>query len=172
MSERVKNHQDAEDPFAKTRALFDLPAGITYLAGNSLGALPHSAQVALEHAVREEWGVGLIRSWNSAGWISLPQRIGTKLELLLGAAANSIVACDGTSINLYKALHAACALRPERNVIVTDVDNFPSDLYVIDSVSKELGLEVRAVRRENIISSITNEVAVVELTHVDYRSGT
>lgn len=170
MPNRVKSHEGAEDTFAKTRALFDLPASITYLDGNSLGALPHSARVAVEHAVREEWGVGLIRSWNSAGWISLPQRIGKKLEFLLGAAPNSIVACDGTSINLYKALHAACGLRPERNVIVTDLDNFPSDLYAIDSVAKELGLEVRAVRRENIISAITNEVAVIELTHVDYRS--
>jgi kynureninase len=170
MTRHTESDLGLNDPFAKTRALFDLPPGVTYLAGNSLGALPHSAREAVERAVRDEWGVGLIRSWNSAGWIDLSQQIGAKLESLLGAPPSSIVACDGTSVNLYKVMHAACALRPERKVLITDIDNFPSDLYVIDSVAKELGLEVRAVHRDEVAAAITNEVAVVELTQVDYRS--
>ena len=161
---------DLTDPLADKRALFALPPGVVYLDGNSLGALPHRAREAVQHVVEEEWGHGLIRSWNSAGWIDIAQRIGAKLEVLLGAEPQSIIACDSTSINLYKALHAACALRPDRKIILTDIDNFPSDLYVIDSVAKERGLEVRTVARNNVTSAINREVAVVELTQVDYRS--
>ena len=161
---------DLTDPLADKRALFALPPGVVYLDGNSLGALPRRAREAVQHVVEEEWGHGLIRSWNSAGWIDIAQRIGAKLEALLGAEPQSIIACDSTSINLYKALHAACALRPDRRIILTDIDNFPSDLYVIDSVAKERGLEVRTVARNDVTSAIDREVAVVELTHVDYRS--
>ena len=161
---------DLTDPLADQRALFALPPGVVYLDGNSLGALPHRAREAVQHVVEEEWGNGLIRSWNSAGWIDIAQRIGAKLEVLLGAEPQSIIACDSTSINLYKALHAACTLRPDRKIILTDIGNFPSDLYIIDSVAKELGLEVRTVARNNVASAINREVAVVELTQVDYRS--
>lgn len=170
MSELGGAKLDLTDPLAEKRGLFALPTGVVYLDGNSLGALPHCAREAVERMVKDEWGDGLIRSWNSAGWIDIAERIGSKLEVLLGAEPKSIIACDSTSINLYKALHAACALRPDRKIIVTDIDNFPSDLYVIDSVAKERGLEVRAVARNNVASAINREVAVVELTQVDYRS--
>lgn len=170
MSELGGAKLDLTDPLAEKRGLFALPTGVVYLDGNSLGALPHCAREAVERMVKDEWGDGLIRSWNSAGWIDIAERIGSKLEILLGAEPKSIIACDSTSINLYKALHAACALRPDRKIIVTDIDNFPSDLYVIDSVAKERGLEVRAVARNNVASAINREVAVVELTQVDYRS--
>ena len=170
MSEMGGAELDLLDQIAGKRELFALPADVVYLDGNSLGALTHRAREAVERMVVEEWGQGLIRSWNSAGWIDIAQQIGSKLEVLLGAEEKTIVACDSTSINLYKALHAACALRPDRKIILTEIDNFPSDLYVIDSVAKELGLEVLAVAKSNVISAINREVAVVELTQVDYRS--
>lgn len=161
---------DAADPLASMRALFALPEGVVYLDGNSLGALPRATINSVDEAVRKQWGEGLIRSWNLAGWVDISQRVGAKIAALIGAPLDSVVACDSTSVNLYKALHAACALRPDRRVILTDINNFPTDLYLIDSVAKERGLEVRALRRNEIIAAINNEVAVIELTHVDYRS--
>lgn len=161
---------DSADPLRGKRALFALPNGVVYLDGNSLGALPRSAIEAIDQAVRHEWGDGLIRSWNSAGWVDLSARVGVKIAALIGAPGDSVIACDSTSVNLYKALHAACALRPDRRIILTDIDNFPTDLYLIDSVANELGLEVRALPRTQIVAAITSDVAVVELTHVDYRT--
>ncbi len=161
---------DSADPLRGKRALFALPKGVVYLDGNSLGALPRSAIGAIDQAVRHEWGDGLIRSWNSAGWVDLSARVGVKIAALIGAPGDSVVACDSTSVNLYKALHAACALRPDRRIILTDIDNFPTDLYLIDSVAKERGLEVRALPRNEIVEAITSDVALVELTHVDYRT--
>lgn len=161
---------EAMDPIAHTRELFALPDDVVYLDGNSLGALPRAAIAAVNNAVRGEWGEGLIRSWNTAGWLDIAQRVGAKIAPLIGAQSNSVVACDSTSVNLYKALHAACALRADRHIILTDINNFPTDLYIIDSVAKERGLQVKAVPREEIACAITKEVAVVELTHVDYRT--
>ncbi len=161
---------DAHDQLAPKRKLFSLPDGVVYLDGNSLGALPLAAINAVDSAVREEWGNGLIRSWNTVGWLDLPARVGAKIAGLIGAPGDSVVACDSTSVNLYKALHAACSLRPDRRVILTDIDNFPTDLYLIDSVANERGLEVRALPRNEIVAAINADVAVVELTHVDYRS--
>ena len=161
---------DAADPLAGLRALFALPEGVVYLDGNSLGALPRATIGAVDEAVRKQWGEGLIRSWNSAGWVDISQRVGAKIATLLGAPADSLVACDSTSVNLYKALHAACALRPDRGIILTDINNFPTDLYLIDSVARERGMEVMALPKGEIIAAMNNEVAVVELTHVDYRS--
>lgn len=161
---------DSKDPLAGKRALFSLPKGVVYLDGNSLGALPSAAIQAMDDAVRKEWGEGLIRSWNTAGWVDLSVRVGVKIAALIGAPGDSVVACDSTSINLYKAVHAACSLRPDRKVILTDVNNFPTDLYIIDSVARERGLQVRALPRTEIEAAITSDVAVVELTHVDYRT--
>jgi kynureninase len=161
---------DALDPLASKRAVFAFPEGVTYLDGNSLGALPKAAIAAIDVAVRKEWGEGLIRSWNTAGWVDIAQRVGDKIATLIGAPVDSVVACDSTSVNLYKALHAACALRPDRQVILTDLNNFPTDLYLIDSVAKERGLTVLTLPREEIVEAINSDVAVLELTHVDYRS--
>lgn len=170
MPEIIVVERDAMDPLANMRALFALPDGVVYLDGNSLGALPLAAITAVNEAVHQQWGEGLIRSWNAASWLDIPQRVGAKIATLIGAPSDSVVACDSTSINLYKALHAACALRPHRRVILTDINNFPTDLYLIDSVARQRGMEVRAVPREEIIASITGDIAVVELTHVDYRT--
>lgn len=152
------------------RSSFELPEGVCYLDGNSLGAMPVSARLALEHAIREEWGSGLIRSWNTADWLHLPQRVGDLIGGLIGAPAGTTIAGDSTSLNLFKALLAALRLRGARHAIVTDVDNFPTDLYMIDRVARQRGIEVRAVPRRDLMQALDDDVAVLTLTHVDYRT--
>ncbi len=161
---------DAEYADCDRRSLFEIPSGVTYLDGNSLGALPRAAHEHVEHTVRNEWGQGLIRSWNTADWIHLPQRTGDRIAPLLGAAAGQVIAADSTSLNLYKVLHAALGLREDRETVVTDCDNFPTDLYVIDRVSAQRGLQVRDVQRKEILGVLNEDVAVLTLTHVDYRT--
>ena len=152
------------------RDKFDIPRGVTYLDGNSLGPLPHSAQRAVNEAVREEWGHGLIRSWNSADWIGLPIRTGNRIAALIGAEPDTVIVADSTSLNLYKTLHAAIDLQPGRTEIVTDIDNFPTDLYIIDRVAKVRGLTVIDVPRSQIWDALSPRTAVLTLTHVDYRT--
>lgn len=161
---------DAEYADVDRRHLFEIPDGVIYLDGNSLGALPRAAREALEVAVREEWGQGLIRSWNSADWIHLPRRVGNAIGALIGAPEGTVLAADSTTLNLYKALRAAMPLKPGRDVIVTDADNFPTDLYVVDAVAQQRGAEVRAVTKGAIRSVLDEQVAVLTLTHVDYRT--
>ncbi len=152
------------------RSAFEIPDGVCYLDGNSLGAMPRSAREAIEVAVAEEWATGLIRSWNTADWIHLPQRVGDRIGQLIGAPAGTTIVADSTSLNLYKAMQAAVRLRGGRTVIVTDVDNFPTDLYIIDRVARQRGIEVRAVMKRDIRAALDDEVAVLTLTHVDYRT--
>ena len=118
-----------------------------YLDGNSLGVLPASTAARVEHVITQEWGRGLIRSWNSAGWFSLPQRLGDKIARLVGANVGEVVATDGTSINLYKvlsaALHIAAQADARRKVVVSERRNFPTDLYIAESLCKERGYELR-----------------------------
>ncbi|WP_428483242.1 kynureninase [Rhodopila sp.] len=161
---------DAADPLAPYRSRFHLPAGIVYLDGNSLGCLPLTAKHRVAQACAEEWGEGLIRSWTGADWLNLPIRVGGKIARLIGAAPHEVIAADSTSINLYKTLVAAVRLRPDRPVIVTEADNFPTDLYIIDSIAEQLGLTVRRVRPNEVIEAIDDQVAVVALTHVNYRT--
>ena len=161
---------DAEFAALDRRGAFELPAGVLYFDGNSLGALPRSAREAAETAVREEWGNGLIRSWNTADWIGLPKRVGDRIGALIGAPPGSVLAADSTSLNLYKALRSAMQLNGARNVIVTDSDNFPTDLYVVDAVAQQRGAEVRAVTRGAIWSMLDRDTSVLTLTHVDYRT--
>lgn len=164
---------DAADPLAGCRARFALPEGMVYLDGNSLGPLPRDTVARLEHVVREEWGRGLIRSWNAAGWIGLPQRVGDKIGRLVGAAEGQVVVADSTSVNLFKALAGALALRPERRTVVAELDAFPTDLYMAQGLSTLLGgtCELRLVEAAEIEAALDADVAVVMLTHVDYRSG-
>ncbi|MFC3581396.1 kynureninase [Sphingomonas hylomeconis] len=163
---------DAADPLAAFRARFVLPDGQTYLDGNSLGALPRATAARLADTVTREWGQGLIGSWNAAGWIGAPQRIGAKIARLIGAAPTEVIAADSTSVNLFKLLAAACAAQPDRRVIVTEQGNFPTDLYVAQGVAAYLpGVEVRAVPRAQIAAAIDADVAVVMLTHVHYKTG-
>jgi len=162
-----------EDPFAKTRALFELPAGVIYLDGNSLGPMMTRARARVLREIDESWGRELIRAWNSAGWIDLPARVGDKIAKLIGAPAGSVIAADSTSINLYKALIAALRLAPTRKLILSDNGNFPTDLYIAEGVVATLGAgyRLKVVGPEDVEAAIDGEVAVLMLTQVDYRTG-
>jgi kynureninase len=165
--------RDRDDPLASFRALFALPQGVIYLDGNSLGPLPRATPARVAEVVAREWGDGLIRSWNSAGWIDLPARVGDKIGRLLGAPAGSVIVADSTSINLFKLLGVALALRPQRRVILSEQGNFPTDLYIAEGLAALLRRDhvLRVVPRGEIASAIDGEVAVVMLTHVGYRDG-
>lgn len=164
---------DAEDPFAPLRDEFALPDGLIYLDGNSLGPLPRRTAARLRAVIETEWGRDLIGSWNSAGWIDAPTRVGDKIGRLVGAAPGQIVAADSTSVNLFKVLSAALRLRPDRRVILSERGNFPTDLYVAQGLVTQLGgrHELRLVERDALADSIDDSVAVAMLTQVDYRTG-
>lgn len=167
---------DAADPLAPLRALFDLPEGVIYLDGNSLGARPKSALARAQQVIAAEWGDGLIRSWNTAGWFDLPKRLGNRLAPLIGAREGEVVVTDTTSINLFKALAAAVHVQKDttRRVIVTERANFPTDIYMAQGLSRWLddGYTVKLVDSpEEIPAAIDGDTAVVMLTHVNYRTG-
>jgi len=164
--------RDATDPLAGFRAEFTLPEGVIYLDGNSLGALPRATAARLADTVTREWGQDLIRSWNTADWIGAPQRVGGKIAGLIGAQTDEVVVADSTSINLFKLLAAALKARPGRTVILTEPGNFPTDLYVAQGVQALLpDVTVRTAPRETLLEAIDDDVAVVMLTHVHYKSG-
>ncbi|MGV3493463.1 MAG: kynureninase [Ramlibacter sp.] len=166
---------DARDPLRELRDLFTLPEGVIYLDGNSLGPLPKAAPDRIARAVREEWGEGLIRSWNTAGWFTLPQRLGDRIATLVGARPGEVVATDSTSINLFKVLSAALSIAredaPARKVVVSERSNFPTDLYIAEALCRERGLTLRLVEAGEIPASLGADTAVLMLTHVNYRTG-
>ena len=164
--------KDARDVLAPRRALFSLPKGVIYLDGNSLGVLPLHVPARVKAAVELEWGETLIKSWNEHGWFHLPQKIGARLERLVGAEPGSVIVGDTISVNLFKILASALGLRRERKVILSDSGNFPSDLYVAQGLSQFLadGHEIRVVEPDDVAASINPEVAVVMITEVDYRT--
>jgi kynureninase len=173
--------RDAADPLAPHRNAFALPDGVIYLDGNSLGPLPRATPARLREVVEREWGDGLIRSWNAAGWIDAPRRVGAKIARLIGARPNEVICADSTSINLFKALAAALTLqaaRPqvstnERRVILSERGNFPTDLYVAQGLADLLGgrHELKLVEFDEVAEAIDERVAVLLLTHVNYRTG-
>ena len=168
--------RDAADPLAPLRAKFDLPDGVIYLDGNSLGARPASALARAQQVIAAEWGHDLIRSWNSAGWFELPKRLGNRLAPLIGAREAEVVITDTTSLNLFKALAAAVHLQRNsaRRVIVTERANFPTDIYMAQGLSRWLddGYVVKLVDSpEELPAAIDADTAVVMLTHVNYRTG-
>jgi len=165
---------DAQDPLRSLRDLFTLPEGVIYLDGNSLGAMPRAAQERVARAVAQEWGEGLIRSWNTAGWYEMPRRLGDKIAGLIGARPGEVVATDSTSINLFKVLHAALRIAagdPKRRAIVSERSNFPTDLYIAETLCKERGFELRLVAENDVEGALRDDVAVLMLTHVNYRTG-
>jgi kynureninase len=152
---------DAQDPLAHCRGRFSLPPGVIYLDGNSLGAMPNAVPARMQQALEQEWAVGLIRSWNQADWYRAPQRVGARIAQMVGAQADEVIACDSTSINLFKTLVAALRLRPGRRRILSELGNFPTDSYI----------ELTLVPAEELMQRIDDSVAVVSLTHVNYKSG-
>ncbi len=169
---------DAQDPLAPLRNQFALPAGVIYLDGNSLGARPVAALERAQAVIAEEWGNGLIRSWNSAGWADLSQRLGNRLAPLIGARDGEVVITDTTSINLFKVLSAALTVQrgraPSRKVIVSEASNFPTDLYIAEGLTELLqqGYSLRLVNSpDELPKAIDQDTAVVMLTHVNYKTG-
>jgi kynureninase len=166
---------DAKDPLRGLRELFVVPQDVIYLDGNSLGAMPKSVPDRIARAVNHEWGRGLIRSWNEAGWYDMPQRLGDKIAPLVGAKAGELVATDTTSINLYKVLSAALAIAHaedrSRRIIVSERSNFPTDLYIAQALCRERGCELRLIDDEQVQPALGSDVAVLMLTHVNYRTG-
>ncbi len=163
---------DAADNLKHKRAEFLIPEGLIYLDGNSLGVLPKTAMARVKHAVDVEWGVDLITSWNKHGWFQKPLEIGNKIARLIGAPKDSVIVADSISINMFKLLSAALAKKPTRKVILSDTGNFPSDLYVAQGITGFMndGHSLRVVEPEAVMDAITDDVAVVMLTEVDYRS--
>ena len=176
MKTRVDCRQlDAQDRLRPLRELFSLPDGVIYLDGNSLGALPKTAPARLAEVVTREWGQGLVRSWNSASWFTLPQRLGDKIAQLIGADPGEVVVTDSTSINLFKVLSAALTMAaqdtPNRKRVLSERSNFPTDLYIAQALCQERGFELQLVEPGDLSASLTKEVAVLLLTHVNYRTG-
>lgn len=173
--------RDAADPLAPLRAQFAMARadadGVIYLDGNSLGALPAATAERVAAVVQDEWGVGLIRSWNRAGWIDLGQRIGDKIAPLVGARPGEVVVADSTSINLYKVLSAAIAIAasrrpvPAKPAIVSERTNFPTDLYIAGTLAREHVLELVLADADDIPALLDGRVAILMLTHVNYRTG-
>ncbi len=162
---------DAADPLAQWRDEFLLDDGIAYLDGNSLGALPKATPGRLEQVVRGEWGEGLVTSWNAAGWIGLPQRVGAKIAPMIGAQPHEVIAADSVSVNLFKLMSAALKLRPGRKVVLSEPGNFPTDLYMIEGLRAQGLAEQRLAARDTILQALSNDVALLLLTHVHYKSG-
>jgi kynureninase len=162
---------DASDPIAGYRKQFALPAGVIYLDGNSLGALPLGTAARLGEVIRREWGEGLVRSWNSADWIGMPRRVGGMIAPLIGAEADEVIACDSTSVNLFKLIAAALAMRPGRKIVLSEPGNFPTDLHLIFGLEAQGLAERRLVPAERLEAALDDRVAVLMLTHVHYKTG-
>ena len=170
---------DEQDPLRHLRDQFDLPPDVIYLDGNSLGALPRSAAARVAAVVQQEWGQGLIRSWNSASWFDLPQRLGNKLAPLVGAGSNELVVTDSTSVNLYKVLSAAIGMvrqdHPRRTRIVSERSNFPTDIYIAEGLCREHGCTLHLIEAHELDAVLNaashTDLAVLMLTHVNYRTG-
>ena len=169
---------DRDDPLRALREQFALSPDTLYLDGNSLGVPPKAAAARAQQVIGAEWGEGLIRSWNTAGWFALPKRLGNKLASLIGAAEDEVVITDTISVNLFKVLSAALRVQaeraPGRRVIVSERSNFPSDLYIAQGLIEQLdrGYELRLVDDPSELpAAIDQDVAVAMITHVNYRTG-
>ena len=165
---------DALNATTDRRHLFDLPEGVVYLDGNSLGALPRVVPDAVSRVVREQWGRDLVGSWNDHGWWSAPLRVGELIAPLVGAGPGQVVVADSTSVNLFQTLRAAARLRPGRHLVVTDPSSFPTDLYVLAGAAKDVGWQVRECAPGAVPTTLAehgDDVAAVLLSHVDFRTG-
>ncbi|MFP2768672.1 kynureninase [Oceanisphaera sp. KMM 10153] len=164
---------DRQDPLRRFRDEFVLSEDEIYLDGNSLGAQPKAALAKAQEVVAEQWGTDLIRSWNRHHWFQLPQRLGDKIARLIGADQDEVICTDGTGLNVYKAISAGLSLRPERRVILLEGSNFPTDNYMVQGLVAQLGHrhEIRFAEEDELLAAINEEVAVVCLTQVHYKTG-
>lgn len=166
---------DKTDPLAHCRSRFQLPEGVIYLDGNSLGAMPKSVPPRMTRAIEQEWAVGLIRSWNDADWYPAPQRVGAKIAALVGAQAHEVIVCDSISVNLFKVLVSALRLRPGRHKILGELGNFPTDAYIASGVAELMQAEFAALNTtvdfDAVFDALDESVAILSLTHVNYKSG-
>ena len=164
---------DEDCPLAECRARFALPDGVLYFDGNSLGALPRTTPAAISGLVEAEWGEGLIGSWLGAEWFFLSRRAGDAIAPLIGASEGEVVVGDSTSVNLFKL--AASLLRRDgtRRKVVTEVGNFPTDIYILEGLVDLLDRGHELVRAEpgRVADAVCGETALVALSHVDYRTG-
>ena len=160
--------RDAQDPLRALRQHFSLPPGVIYLDGNSLGALPAATAARVAEVVAQEWGKDLIKAWNTAGWISLSERLGNQFAPWIGAGPGQLVFTDTTSINLYKVLTAAARVaqadQPGRKKLISERSNFPTDLYIAQSVCAQHGLELVLLEPDEIDAALTPDVAICMLT--------
>jgi kynureninase len=172
-------HLDASDPLAAKRDEFDLPEQTIYLDGNSLGALPKTVTTRITEVLKQQWGKDLIKSWNSHNWIDLPLRVGDKIAPIVGAAKGQVICCDSISVNLFKVLSCALKLNPKRHLVLSTLDNFPTDLYMVQGLSDLLGqqaCQLQMIEEKHIETVITDpelsqSVAILLLTQVNFRSG-
>jgi kynureninase len=164
---------DRADPLGSLREQFLLPHGVIYLDGNSLGALPRATPVRVARVVEHEWGGDLVTSWNRHGWMQTPQRVGDKIARLIGAEPGEVVVAESTSINLFKVLAVALRMRPGRRVIVSETENFPTDLYMAEGLAALLneGHSLRLAEASQLAQALDGEAAVLMLTHVNFRTG-
>src|SRR5258708_24745167 len=167
--------RDCVDPLCDFRGRFMIPEGLIYLDGNSLGPMPRAAASVLNRTIEQEWGHDLIRSWNAAGWFDMPVRLGDRVGALIGAAPGQTLVCDTTSINLYKAVHAAIGLRPGRDVVVAEDESFPTDLYIVEGAMRSAGRPMKrrlmCTYGSSIVALLDETVAVAVISLVYYRPG-
>ena len=165
---------DRRDPLARFRDLFDLPEGLIYLGGHSLGPPPRTMRARAERLIDREWGTDLVAAWNRSDWLELPERIGARIAPLVGAGADEVIAADSVSLNLFKLLGALVGKAPGRGVVLADEGNFPTDLYMAQGLAHLLegsGTTLRLTAPEDFESALGSEVAVATVSHVDFRTG-
>ena len=165
---------DQSDPLSAKRGEFLIPADIIYLNGNSLGPLTKNSQQRAQEVVSEQWGKDLIASWNTHAWIDLPFTAGEKIAKLIGAAQQQLVCCDSVSINLLKALACCLQMQPTRNILLSQKENFPTDLYVAQGLEALLGqtrCKLKTVAEPELANALDKEVAVLFLSQVNFRNG-
>ena len=162
---------DAADALARYRDRFHIPEGVIYLDGNSLGALPKATPAAMARAMEQEWGEGLIRSWNDAGWFDMGSRVGAKIAPLIGAQPHEVIACDTVSANLFKLIAGALEMRPGRKVVLSEPGNFPTDIYMIQGLERQGLAQRRLAERDRLLEALDKDVALLLLTHAHYKSG-
>ncbi|MCY3971726.1 MAG: kynureninase, partial [Acidobacteria bacterium] len=165
---------DHRDPLARFRDLFDLPEGLIYLGGHSLGPPPRTMRERSERLIGGEWGTDLVASWNRSDWLELPERIGARIAPLVGAGADEVIAADSVSLNLFKLLGALVMKARGRKVVLADKGNFPTDLYMAQGLARLLdgsGVTLRLTEPEDFESALRSDVAVATVSHVDFRTG-